>query len=336
MPINNYYQTYGIFTSQEPTLSDLIQANQVYKINNILSLDRDSYTRVSALIRQGQQNKKLGNITYNLYNLDPSNPSTQARNLFQNILKYVKGNSNEPILIHCRAGKDRTGFAVASFLIKKGIAAPCVAITQVKKTLGYGSGGISPTVKNTLDKILGCNNLSEINDSDDAVSSMRDHFGHQQGSLNSGTVDGGYWADNIGFGNNWVDVNSEKYPGPIGTQARRKFINRIIRIASFFEGGPQGSPTADQLPSSTTSPAIPNYITIAEKRKKRREKLLKILKKIEDEKEESIPENNNLGQVGLSVSYMGGQIANTFNTPSGAPGAPGAASPSEPTGYVQL
>lgn len=45
--------------------------------------------------------------------------------------------------------------------------------------------------------------------SDDVVDSMRDNFGHQQGGQTAATVDGGYWADNIFYANNF---DNNTYP----------------------------------------------------------------------------------------------------------------------------
>lgn len=238
--INNRYQNYGIFTSGEPTLAELKQLIQVYGVKSILSLDRDAGSKVANLI-------KLNNlpVAQRIYHIDPGSPAGQASNLFNNILSVILGNAQNPILIHCKAGKDRTGFAVAAWLIKSSKAMPCDAINQVESTIGYGTGGISTIAKNSMDRVLGCgetvkteeqqeteNELVEqatdVND-EDIVSEMRDNFGQQQMGLTSGTTDGGFWADNIGFANNWSDVDMEKYPAV--SRAARRVLKRMVRIA---------------------------------------------------------------------------------------------------------
>lgn len=355
--IGNDYQQYGIFHSPEPLFNDLWQAYRVHGVRHVLSLDRDVATRVAQRIAQGKLPMKQ-----TVYHIDPGTPAGQASQFFNNALAYF---GNVPILVHCRAGKDRTGFAIASFLIKSGRMNPCNAIEDVTKKLGYGTGGISPTAKNSMDRVLGCPQaqksddiLTDLNTAEDIASEMRDEFAHQQGAQSAGTVDGGYWADHIGYGNNWSDPDASYPGGTVGTnirEARKKLWQRIIRVAkdklpggladdkipefedeqlqkgikvemehtddkeiareialdhltedskyydklaemegdennSFLGGGPQGSPTADALPSGVGAPAIPG--------------------------------------VGAHDNYTG--QSSYMNQSSGAPGAPNAAGPVMP------
>ena len=137
-------------------------------------------------------------------------------------------------------------------------------------------------------------------------------------------------------------ISPNKIKPIISRTSGKKLINRIISVSkntddihdAFLGGGPSGSPTGEAPSATSESPSIPGYIADVEKRKKRRERLLKILEQIEDEEE--LPENIKLVDVGATPTQMGPGIANTFNTPSGAPGAPNAAGPSEPSGLVQL
>lgn len=66
--------------------------------------------------------------------------------------------------------------------------------------------------------------FEDEDDADDVVDSMRDNFGHQQGGQTAATVDGGYWADNIFFANNY---DSKTYPPT--TTARRSFLNKLVK-----------------------------------------------------------------------------------------------------------
>jgi len=562
VPINTTYQQYGIFTSEEPMSADLINAYRTYHIRDILSLDRDSAKRVSQRINDmSGKNRRL--FHHMMFHINPGSPAGEASTLFNNIMDYIPGTPQRPILIHCRAGKDRVGFAVASWLIKVKRHEPCQTIKEVEKNIGYGTGGISPVAKASMDRVLGCvpktKETVETNQADDVVSAVKD-LGYGQGSLVSTTnSDGGFWADNIGFGNQWIDPLKEKYPTPktaasywgkkasgiificledntilllkrseyvhmggnwgvaggavkelgdhysdseenlpdpeinvfinsaeeevreelgslptiekklgettfsdggftyktfiynitknekerwapmiklnwenddyqwfplnqlpgnlhpglsytIGELkkqqtlfnnkiARRRFINRLLKIAdqlpgglsdnskkhffdpkqiekgikiekehtpdlklrkeitedhltendkyydyleemekkmeedkndAFLGGGPPGSPYAESLPAGL----IPGYIEKAEIRRKRREKLMKLL----EEKEQQNPPHQPKGisDVGLGRTYDGGQLSNTFMTPSGASGSPNAASNSESAGYVQL
>lgn len=71
--------------------------------------------------------------------------------------------------------------------------------------------------------------FEDEDDADDVVDSMRDNFGHQQGGQTAATVDGGYWADNIFFANNY---DSKTYPPT--TTARRSFLNKLVKSAEKY------------------------------------------------------------------------------------------------------
>lgn len=428
---------YGIFSAGSPTVNNLLQAYKSYGVRRILCLDRQVAAETNILIRRN-------NIPMQIIprHMDPGN-TAQARSLVEGILGYNISQQN-PLLICCRLGQDRTGFAIAAFLVRTGRINPCGALDRVNATHGYGKGLTdlqranyrvaigcreqedtteeeNPELQEQFDKLQERGQELGIFNADDAVTEMREEFPHQQGGVDAGTVDAGWLADHP-WRNIYVGTDVE---GPLGSRAAKRLIRRIIRIArmktvtdvgenlkvspdivkdlkksidrtinglktlrdevdqevmpeaaieqirdytanlallcnmmingksytegekqkalldinsdvndAFLEGGPPGSPTAEAPPSGTGSPAIPNYIAVAERRRKRREKLLKILSEMKEE--ESLPEQPKMSDVGLSHRYEGGQIANTFNTPSGAGGAPNAASPSEPAGYVQL
>lgn len=408
--LNTDYMMYGIFSTGDANETILKQVYQTYGVKRVIVLDNNVFARVKDRVQKNQLNMQVLN-----YHMDPGN-TAQALSMMQNVKSLIPGSAQNPVLITCLHGQDRTGFLIASWFVKTGRALPCAAIKMLETTHGYGNG-LNELQKTNYDKVLGCsegklkleNDLSdllntnvEINESDDVVDQMRDDFGQIQGGLTDGARDGGYWADNIGFGNNLMDSDAEKYPGSIGARARRNFLNRIINSScvdkihggradcinkkfnekqllkgikvemehtddpqialeiakdhltendkyydaledmeskfdvndAFLGGGPSGSPTGEAPPATTEAPAIPGYIADAERRKKRRDKLLKILEDIEDEEE--LPINMKLIDVGMTPAQMGPGIANTFNAPSGAPGAPNAAGPSEPSGLVQL
>jgi hypothetical protein len=356
MSVNLKYQNYGIFTSSIPSLDELRFLNKDHNVKRILVLDRDAAQRDLYFIKNNNLDMKV-----DLFNINPGSPAGEASILFENILNYIPLNSqSSPILVHCRAGKDRTGFAIAAWLIKSGKANPCQAINEVESTIGYGAGGISEVAKRSMDRVLGCfekNKTQEdldkekklqdlidgksvdldISNIEDIVSEMRDNFAHQQGGLSSGTVDGGYWADNIGYANDWIDGIAEKYPQDI--RAAGLLRNRLYKLATFGGGGPQGSPTAEALPSGTGVPNIPEYITHAEGRKKRRDRLQRIINKIEEEnsKRKGLPKQPLITEVGVSPSNMNPFLSNTFYPPSAAPNsANGAAGPTESAGYIQI
>lgn len=169
--INTSFQQYGIYTSAEPLDGDLIQAYRVYHITNVLSLDRDSGARVSQRILKNRLP-----IRQSFYHIDPASPSGMASNLFNNVLSVIPASPQNRILIHCSRGKDRTGFAVAAFLIKKGIYKPCDAISAVTNELGYGTGGIGAVQKNSMDRILGCGQVAETEETEDVTEEIKEAY----------------------------------------------------------------------------------------------------------------------------------------------------------------
>jgi rhodanese-related sulfurtransferase len=146
MSIKSNYQTYGILTSNKPDINLLKQAISNFKVKSVLSLDRDAGAEVQKLIEK----YKLP-LQQTIHHIEPNSPAESGRFVFNNISNLT---SNKPVLIHCQQGQDRTGFAVAAYLVKNGIKNAPNAIVDVEKNLGYGKG-ISDIAKNTLDGILG-------------------------------------------------------------------------------------------------------------------------------------------------------------------------------------
>lgn len=169
--INTSFQQYGIYTSAEPLDGDLIQAYRVYHITNILSLDRDSGARVSQRILRNRLP-----IRQSFFHIDPASPAGMASSLFNNVLSIIPASSQNRVLIHCSRGKDRTGFAVAAFLIKKGIYKPCDAISAVTNELGYGTGGIGAMQKNSMDRILGCGQVAETEETEEVTEEIKESY----------------------------------------------------------------------------------------------------------------------------------------------------------------
>jgi len=256
--INTDYQPYGIFFSAEPLFNDLKQAHDVYGVKYVLSLDRDVAARVAQRIRQARLP-----MQQTVYHINPGTPAGEAATFFNNALSYF---SRLPVLVHCKAGKDRTGFAIASWLIKSGRQNACGAVADVTNKVGYGTGGISQIAKNSMDRVLGCMKADDTNEAEDIANEMRDEFAHQQGAQSAGTVDGGYWADHIGFGNNWSDPDTaypggtvgntirenpeQSYPEGAPRVARMRLLRRIIRMAKDKK---------DLIPGGLADEKIPEF-----------------------------------------------------------------------------
>ena len=358
-------------TDNGPTDQDFIDAVNVHNVDNILALDKTIYDRLfprlNELFKRGKLNK---NVKYRPHHIESSiSNADPARKLFYGIEGMV--NANGKTMIHCKLGQDRTGFAIASYLIRAMGWEAAKAIEYVEGLTGYGNG-ISPQAKEKLNGILmegrspedeevdedgdlsqedGTQEVStqeaqdllsaDTNDADDIVSVMRDYFSHQQGHNSAGTVDAGPFADNLRY-NNFSDPTQEIYPG--------------------------------NEPSYSEGPAINVAASSRVKRASRKKILLKILElmtELVDEEAKGSEDKNDgfLGDVqpwdalpGSTVSpaisdvtnaddlphqpkgiagvgevdNYAGVGANSFNNPSSTPGAGNAAAPVEPSGYVQL
>jgi hypothetical protein len=273
------YQNDNIFFTKEPSESDLKIAFDVHKIRHILSLDRTVATRVAERLKLLGYDKL---VKHTIHHISPGSPAGEGQILFDNIRQFL---SDRPVLIHCLYGQDRTGFALAAWLIKEKNYNPCQAVSEVENVTGYGKG-ITPVAKQTLNNILGCygdeeereltneevegvvsgeTNISDLASADDAVSIMRDNFGQTQGGLSSGTTDAGPIADNLQYQiyhdpNDALVMKDNDYKGiAINTASKRasriKLLNRII-VAQPIDG-------SAELHSSSIGSAIPGFTDIS-------------------------------------------------------------------------
>jgi len=178
-----------LYRSAAPTNQAQVDwlVNNYPKIRKVISLDRDAGLFIARLLPPSVKHIQL--------HINPE--SSASINAAGNKLKAGGGaifdTPQGSTLIHCRRGKDRTGFAVGIYNVLKQGASPAFAVRQAE-SLGYGSGisaeskalmnkhiGLTPTTPTTPDQAV-----LDISEADDIVTYLREEGsgGYQQRSSN--------------------------------------------------------------------------------------------------------------------------------------------------------
>jgi len=144
--LNTDYQMYGIYSAGDPNEEILERVYRTYQVQRVIVLDRNVFHRVQRRVQQLRLPIRVEN-----YHMDPGNAG-QAASIKENAVALV---GNQPVLISCLHGRDRTGFLIASWLIKTGKNNPCDAIKKVNASLGYGEG-LNDLQLSNYNKVLGC------------------------------------------------------------------------------------------------------------------------------------------------------------------------------------
>lgn len=145
--LNTEFQMYGIYSAGDPTETILKTVYNTYKVRRVIVLDRLVFQRVQRRVAQlGFRDMRVEN-----YHMDPGNTG-QAQSMMENVIGLV---GNQPVLISCFHGRDRTGFLIAAWLIKTGKLNACDAIKKVKAVLNYGEG-LNELQLGNYNRVLGC------------------------------------------------------------------------------------------------------------------------------------------------------------------------------------
>lgn len=156
--------TNGLFAGGAPSPDDVLQLKNNYNIKKIISLDESAGNRISRTC-------DMLEIKHIMLPLDGTRAS--LLNFFKHDLKKLLL-SNGPTFVHCQAGKDRTGFAIALFKCKYMGISPEDAIEEAK-SLGFGVG-VDPEYINQFEKIIKeCKPDKDINNAD-IVSNEREYI----------------------------------------------------------------------------------------------------------------------------------------------------------------
>jgi hypothetical protein len=161
----------GIFRGGAPSIKDVEMLKHKYGIKKIISLDEISGSRISRAC-------KLLGIKHIMLPITVGKKASLVRFLSQDIPKLF---DDGPTFIHCRAGKDRTGLAIALYRIEEDGWSCGKALKEAKK-FGFGIG-VGPGVVRMYMKIMkdacGCKEKvkQDVNNAYDIVSNERDEPG---------------------------------------------------------------------------------------------------------------------------------------------------------------
>lgn len=171
--------TDGLYRGSAPTPKDVLWLKENFGINKIVSLDQLSGEKIN------RATKLLG-IKHVMVPIDIVNfKSSLIKFLGHNLKKlFLEGG---PTYVHCEAGKDRTGLAVALVQCKYLGKDPEEAIEEAK-SLGFGLD-MNPKPIHIFEKLIrACKPVKDVNNADivsnerEYISDNRDTFldeGHQ-------------------------------------------------------------------------------------------------------------------------------------------------------------
>ena len=157
--------TKNLFRGSAPTPSDVLYLKNEFGIKKIVSLDKASADRID-------RTTKILGIKHIIIPLDWRRLSV-GKLLHFNLKKLFL--EDGPTFVHCAAGKDRTGLAVALVQCKYLGKDPEDAILEAK-TLGFGVG-IDPRVTHLYENIIRKCKSEKDNNNADIVSNERDYIG---------------------------------------------------------------------------------------------------------------------------------------------------------------
>ena len=163
--------TDGLYRSGAPSVKDVIKMHKMLGINKIVSLDYAAGNNINKIC------KMLG-IKHIMLPLDGSHQS--LLNLMRHNFRktFLEGG---PTLIHCQAGKDRTGF-VSAFIKCKYLGCSYEDAMKEAYSLGFGVD-VDPLVISTYTKLIkkicnksDVNNLSIVDNEREYRGDVRDSY----------------------------------------------------------------------------------------------------------------------------------------------------------------
>lgn len=161
MPDRFYKVTDGLYRGGAPTPEEVSSVlKDVFNINKIVSLDEVSGNTINQICED------LGIEHINIPLGRGDDPKVkELEKIIPTLLE------NGPTYIHCRHGKDRTGMAVAMFMVYDGW--PVEKALQEAAKIGMGAGLKPSTAKSYYDAVKKYN-PKDSNDAEDIVSITRD------------------------------------------------------------------------------------------------------------------------------------------------------------------
>jgi hypothetical protein len=165
--------TNGLYRGSAPTPQDVVMLKNNLGINKIVSLDERAGLRI-------ERTAKLLDIKQVILPIHFHDVKKSLLNILSHNLKelFLEGG---PTFIHCEAGKDRTGLAVALVQCKYLGKNPEDAIEEAK-SLGFGLGIDHKSIALFEKLIIGCKPAKDENNAD-IVSNEREYIGDNRDSF---------------------------------------------------------------------------------------------------------------------------------------------------------
>lgn len=162
-----------LYRGSAPSPKDVSWLKENLGIKKIVSLDKVSGKRISTAC-------KLLGIKHIMLPIEMENLKASLLQFLKHNLKdlFLKGG---PTYVHCAAGKDRTGLAVALVQCKYLGKDPEEAIEDAK-SLGFGLD-VDPTPIAIFEKLIRACKSSKDNNSADIVSNEREYIGDNRDSF---------------------------------------------------------------------------------------------------------------------------------------------------------
>jgi hypothetical protein len=159
----------NVFRGGAPSINDVIFLQKHFKIDRIVSLDYISGERID-------RTSKLLDIEHIKLPINPNKKTTILKFLEQDITELL--NNKTKTFIHCMAGKDRTGLAIALYRVEHDDWS-CENAIKEAKTFGFGQGiphKITALFERIIKDACGCEKKDK-NSAYDIVSNEREEGG---------------------------------------------------------------------------------------------------------------------------------------------------------------
>lgn len=165
--------TDDLYRGSAPSPKDLIFLKEDLGIKKIVSLDRAAGERI-------KRTAKLLGIKHIIIPIDFMEFKKSLIAFLNNDLKKLLLEGG-PTFVHCEAGKDRTGLAIALVQCKYLGKDPEDAIDEAK-SLGFGIG-LHPKITATFEKLIRASKPSKDNNNADIVSNQREYISDNRDSF---------------------------------------------------------------------------------------------------------------------------------------------------------
>jgi len=101
----------GVMRGSQPSEGDFRILREHYNVKTILNLREDK-------THNKKEKRQVEELGMNFINIPMNGKEKQSIEKIERCLSIISDESNKPIFVHCRSGKDRTGLIFAAYRIK--------------------------------------------------------------------------------------------------------------------------------------------------------------------------------------------------------------------------